>query len=139
MKRLAILAVSLMSNHAQAGELKLELYGQGLAGNQIRVAVYSANAPEQFPSENKFYQGTVSKAETDRLNLSVPGLPPGKYAVAAYADNNGNSRMDRNVLGVPTEIYGFSNNARGRFGPPNFAEAAFELGDGTVAQSIHLK
>ncbi|BBJ00699.1 hypothetical protein FGKAn22_23910 [Ferrigenium kumadai] len=139
MKRLAILAMLLIATYTQAGELKLELYGQGLAGSQIRVAVYSANAPEQFPRGEKFYRGTASEASSDRLIVLLPDLPSGRYAVAVYADNNRNGRLDRNFLGVPTEIYGFSNNARGRFGPPGFAEAAFELGDGTVAQSIHLK
>jgi uncharacterized protein (DUF2141 family) len=81
----------------------------------------------------------VKEAAGERLEVLFPGLPPGKYAVSAYADANGNGRLDRNFLGMPSEQYGFSNNARGRFGPPAFAEAAVELGDGTVAQTIQLQ
>ena len=138
MKRLMVIAVLFMASCVQAGEIKLELQGKGLAGNQIRVAVYSANAPEQFPSDEKFYRGTVSEATTDHLTVFVPDLPPGKYAVAAYVDNNKNGRQDKNFLGMPKEIYGFSNDARGMFGPPDFSEAVFEVGEGTVTKSIQL-
>lgn len=138
MKRWMTMAALLIASGAQAGELKLELQGEGLAGNSIRVAVYSANAPEQFSSDEKFFRGVVSEATTDRLLVTVPDLPPGKYAVAAYADNNRNGKQDKNFLGMPTEIYGFSNDARGRFGPPDFAAAAFEIGESAVSKSIHL-
>ncbi len=131
-------AVIFMAASVQAGELKLELQGKGMSGNQIRIAVYSANAPEQFPSDEKFYRGTVSEATTDRLTVTVPDLPPGRYAVAAYADDNKNGKQDKNFLGVPKEIYGFSNDARGMFGPPDFSEAAFEIGEGVVTKSIQL-
>lgn len=138
MQRLMLAAALLLAAGVQAGELKLELDGKGMAGNQIRVAVYSANAPEQFPSDEKFYRGVVSEATSDRLSVAVPDLPPGKYAVAAYVDNNKNARQDKNFLGVPKEIYGFSNNARGKFGPPDFSAAEFEVGENVVTKSIHL-
>jgi uncharacterized protein (DUF2141 family) len=122
----------------QAGELKLELEGKGMAGNQVRVAVYSANAPEQFPSEEKYYRGVVYEATSDRLTVRIPDLPPGKYAVGAFVDNNRNGKQDKNFVGVPKEIYGFSNNARGTFGSPDFAEAAFDIGENDAIKSIHL-
>lgn len=138
MKRLMIIAASLLAAGAQAGELKLELEGKGMAGNQIRVAIYSANAPEQFPSDEKYYRGVVYEAASDRLTVLIPDLPSGKYAVAAYVDNNRNGKQDKNFLGVPKEMYGFSNNVRGTFGPPDFAAAAFEIGENAVTKSIHL-
>jgi uncharacterized protein (DUF2141 family) len=132
------IAALLLTFTVQAGELKLELEGKGMAGNQIRVAVYSAKAPEQFPSDDKFYRGVVSEAVGDRLSVVIPDLLPGKYAVAAYVDDNRNGKQDKNLLGVPKEIYGFSNNARGMFGPPDFAEAAFDIGENAATKSIQL-
>ena len=133
-----LIAALLLAFVAQAGELRLELEGKGMAGQQIRVAVYSANAPEQFPSDDKFYRGIVYEATSDRLIVLIPDLPSGKYAVAAYVDNNKNGRQDKNFLGVPKEIYGFSNDVRGMFGPPDFSEAAFDIGENAVTKSIHL-
>jgi uncharacterized protein (DUF2141 family) len=132
------IAVLLFAYAAHAGELKLELEGKGMTGNQIRVAIYSAKASEQFPSDDKFYRGVVVDAAGDRLSVVIADLPPGTYAVAVYADDNRNGKQDKNFLGVPKEIYGFSNEARGMFGPPDFAAAAFDIGENAVTKPIHL-
>lgn len=139
MKRCMLIAALLAATGVQAGELRLELDGKGMAGNQVRVAVYSAEAQQQFPSDVGFYRGTVNEATSDHLLVVIPDLPPGKYAVAAYIDNNRNGKQDKNFLGVPKESYGFSNNVRGTFGPPKFSEAAFEIGTAPVSQSIHIR
>jgi uncharacterized protein (DUF2141 family) len=138
MKYALLFSVLFSAIAVQSAELKLELEGKGMADSQIRVAVYSASAPEQFPSDDKFYRGVVSEATSDKLTVLIADLPPGKYAVAAYVDKNRTGRQAKNFLGVPKEIYGFSNNARGMFGPPDFTAAAFEIGENAVTKSIHL-
>jgi uncharacterized protein (DUF2141 family) len=117
--------------------LKLEFHGKGLAGQTIRAALY--NSREQFGSEDKFFKAFVVAATGDSVAVSIADVPPGKYAVAAYADANGNGKQDTNFLGKPTEFYGFSNDARAMFGPPEYSEAVFEVGTGVVTQSIHLQ
>jgi uncharacterized protein (DUF2141 family) len=42
------------------------------------------------------------------------------------------------MLGVPTEYYGFSNNARRTFSAPSFGESSFNLNK-DVKQTIVLK
>ncbi|MGJ7582834.1 DUF2141 domain-containing protein [Variovorax sp. RHLX14] len=59
--------------------------------------------------------------------LIFVGLPPGRYAVKSFADENGNGKLDTNLVGLPTERYGFSNDAKGRMGPPSFEQASFML------------
>lgn len=137
-KAILLLPGFLAATTALASELRLELHGAGMAGKQVRVAVYSALKPEQFPSDEHFYRGIVSDAAAEKLAVTIPDLPPGRYTVAAYVDDNRNGRQDKNFLGVPKEDYGFSNDARGTFGPPDFAEAAFDIGDNAVFQTIHL-
>lgn len=133
-----IIAALFAAGCVQASELRLELMGAGIAGNQVRIGVYSADAPEQFPSDDKFYRGIVSEATSDRLVVIVPDLPPGRYAVAAYVDKYRTGRQAKNFLGMPKEPYGFSNDARGAFGPPDFSAAAFEIGETAVTKIIHL-
>ncbi len=53
-------------------------------------------------------------------------LPSGSYAIACFHDENDNNKLDRSFSGFPTEIYGFSNDARGVFGPPNLEDQLFE-------------
>jgi len=52
-------------------------------------------------------------------------VPPGSYAVAILHDENNNQKMDKNMLGIPKEGYGFSNNASAPFGPPSYKKASF--------------
>lgn len=59
--------------------------------------------------------------------VRIADLPPGRYAVALYQDSNGNEELDKSFIGVPTEPYGFSNDASAPFGPPDFDQAAFTI------------
>ncbi len=66
------------------------------------------------------------------------GLPPGRYALRAFADENSNGKMDANLLGIPTERYGFSNDARGVMGPPGFDAVALPVDATDIATAVHL-
>jgi uncharacterized protein (DUF2141 family) len=86
-----------------------------------------------FNSENGFPQdtGQAYKLAMFPLNeakgntFTLRDLPTGIYAIAVYHDENNNGKLDTNKLGVPTEGYGFSNNAYQTFGPPPFTDASF--------------
>ncbi|HEX7493878.1 MAG TPA: DUF2141 domain-containing protein [Bacteroidales bacterium] len=63
----------------------------------------------------------------NKCSVSVPDLSPGKYAIRYYHDENMNGKMETNLVGKPTEGYGFSNNVIGKFGPPPFEKWLFEI------------
>src|SRR5690606_32329089 len=68
----------------------------------------------------------VVPVESLEMRVKLNKLEPGKkYAVKAFHDVNGNKELDTNLFGVPTEPYGFSNNARGVFGPPSLSQMIF--------------
>ena len=54
-------------------------------------------------------------------------LNAGTYAVQYYHDENNNEKMDTGNFGIPLEGYGFSNDARGFMGPPDFEDELFSL------------
>ena len=65
-------------------------------------------------------------------------LAPGRYAVAAYHDVNGNGELDKVPPGLPTEPYGFSNEV-GRLGRPELrARAGATVGQGRTTWSVSL-
>ena len=68
----------------------------------------------------------------------LTNLDPGPYAIILFHDENGNGKLDKNALGVPTEPYGFSNNVRGFLGPPSFEEAVMEVNADDKAVRIVL-
>lgn len=54
-------------------------------------------------------------------------IPPGTYAVAVVHDENGNARLDKNFLGIPTEGYGVSNNRTYAASSPKWDESRFAI------------
>jgi uncharacterized protein (DUF2141 family) len=76
-----------------------------------------------------------AKASNGSVKFVFHNLPAGTYAVSAFHDENGNNKLDRNSLGVPSEGYGFSNDAQGTAGPPTFSQAEFTT-DGKTDKSI---
>ena len=72
-------------------------------------------------------QNASDESENDKISSSMDPrvslhLLPSKIAVAAYHDENNDGQLNRNRLGIPSERYGFSRNARGMTGPPSFQQ-----------------
>lgn len=61
------------------------------------------------------------------VTMVFKGVRPGRYAIALLHDENANGKADRAALMIPTEGFGFSRDAKVRFGPPKFREAAFDV------------
>jgi uncharacterized protein (DUF2141 family) len=80
-----------------------------------------------FDENKKVLTQEQSPIQANRCSFSIPNLKPGKYAVRYYHDENLNGKMETNLVGKPTEGYGFSNNITGKFGPPPFEKWLFEI------------
>ena len=78
-------------------------------------------------------------ASEETVKWRIETLPPGEYSIAVFHDANENDVLDRHALGFPTEAYGFSNNARSKFGPPPYDKIRFQLGDEPVEMQIHIQ
>ncbi len=65
-------------------------------------------------------------------------LPPGTYAVSVYEDLNDNHRLDRNLIGIPREPVGVSNNPPARMGPPRFNECSIRVGAAAETVNINM-
>jgi uncharacterized protein (DUF2141 family) len=71
-----------------------------------------------------------------RCTITLDDLAPGEYAISVLHDENGNGKPDTNFLGIPKEGIGTSNNAKGRLGPPAYADCTFTCTG--QAASIHI-
>ena len=74
---------------------------------------------------------------TDDLLISVGDLPPGMYAVSVFQYIDGNAELDTNFIGYPKEPFGFSA-PMGKFGPPDFNEAAIAVSGGEFSVEVSL-
>jgi len=60
-------------------------------------------------------------------SVKFNSLKAGTYAIRYFHDENENGELDTGTFGIPTEGFGFSNDARGFMGPPSFDDQLFEL------------
>lgn len=78
-------------------------------------------------------------AKGGAVTLVVHDVPPGRYAVQTYHDENGNRTLDRGLFGIPLEGIGFSNDAPIRFGPPDYAVAEIAVAEPKTETAITLR
>lgn len=115
----------------------VEITGFSSLEGLVRMAVF--NSEEGWPEGIEYSARRISSAVTaDTVTMFIRLLEPGQYALAAFHDRDSDSVFDRNLFGVPTEAYGFSNNVRGSMGPPDFSEAVFSLESDTVRMVMVL-
>jgi len=66
-------------------------------------------------------------------------VPKGVYGISAFHDENENGKLDTNLLGLPTEDYCASRDARNTFGPPSFEDAKFSYAGGVLRLKATMK
>ena len=119
------------------GTVAVEVRGVRSEAGSVVVALYGSI--DGFPSRfEKALRKLSVKIRDGKANVRFEGVAPGRYAVCAVHDENGNGRLDTNILGIPREGVGVSNNVRNRFGPPGFEDAAFSHGTGPTLLEIRL-
>jgi len=69
----------------------------------------------------------TKKVEGNTVTFEFKDISIGTYSFSYFHDLNSNDELDTNFMGVPKEPYGFSNNQKGRFGPPDFEDAKIRI------------
>ena len=116
-----------------AADLKVSLSGADSRG-EIRAALFKNQ--KGFDTDSPVEQKSVPSASS--LEITFTGLAPGRYGVAAYQDLNQNKKLDTNFFGLPTEPYGFSQNAQGKMGPPSFEDFSIEVPESGAQTQIEI-
>jgi uncharacterized protein (DUF2141 family) len=134
--KLLFLTIILLFSGVKTHKLSIHISGISKIKGSLFIAIFRAT--DDFPVFGKQYKGIVKEVAGKTQNYNFDNLPEGEYAVAIYQDANRNKILDKNLLGIPTEIYGFSNNARRTFSAPSFQEAKFKLNK-DLQQTVFLK
>lgn len=114
----------------------VEVRVSGVIGNKGKVNVAVCDR-ERFLKQCGHSGSAPAKAGETVVTLK--DVPPGTWAVLAYQDENENNELDRNFIGIPSENYGFSRDARGKFGPPGFEDAAIDVRGEVMVAPVRLK
>ncbi|MFT3778788.1 MAG: DUF2141 domain-containing protein [Ottowia sp.] len=118
------LAAALLALPASAVDLQVTVLEGPAAPAMYYLALFDS---AEALANNQALLSRKAELRDGTAQLLIRDLPAGRYAIKSFADENGNAKLDTNILGLPTERYGFSNNAIGRMGPPTFDAAAVEL------------
>jgi len=110
----------------------------GLRNNKGKVILYLFNSADGFPQQHdKAFRTAGNVIANNCCSMVLSDIPRGIYAIGCFHDENDNGKLDTNLLGIPDEGVGASNNAKGFMGPPKFKDAKF-LVEGDVTMPITI-
>jgi uncharacterized protein (DUF2141 family) len=119
------------------GKLIVDISGFPSSDGFAMVALN--NSKESYEGgENAAIAKTKTLVVDRKAQVVFTNLPYGWYGISLYHDENNNGKLDKNMMGIPKEAYGFSNNARGFFGKPDYKDVKFELNSSEKQIAIKL-
>lgn len=122
MKDLIIFIIaSLFAPLTLFGQITFTIEVEQLRNNNGKLLLELNNDKEEV------IKGFSEKITDSKCILVITELKPGKYAFKYFHDENNDEKINTNFMGIPKEGYGFSNNAKGTFGPPSFDKMVFEI------------
>jgi uncharacterized protein (DUF2141 family) len=113
-----------------AGRLSITVTGARNSDGVVRCALF--NSPAAFPKIGQEWRGVIAPIRGGAANCVFSGVPAGNYAIAFFHAEHNETQLTTGMFGKPQQGYGFSNNATGSFGPPNFSAAAFRYDGGNL-------
>ena len=94
--------------------------------------------PKGFPGKG---ERAIAKgfSPADQAIYAFHDLTPGRYAIAIFHDEDSNGKLNKGLLGIPKEGFGFSNNPKILVGAPSFRAAAMDIVHPQTEIQIQLK
>ncbi len=133
------LALLLLGSAASAATLTVTVEGARNRQGTVRAALFRDAAHWLKPEHAaRADVAALDSVAGDSVTFVYTDLTVGRYALSVFQDANGDGKLDTNPAGLPIEPYGFSRDARGRFGPPSFDDAAVDV-QGDQHVTIHLR
>lgn len=115
--------------------LTIRVTGVEGGSGQIAIALF---ATEETWLKEAWRTETV-KAVDGIAEWVIADCPAGAYAASVFHDVNENGELDTGFMYIPKEPYGFSNDAKARFGPAKWEDAKVTVGDEDLAVEIQLQ
>ena len=94
--------------------------------------------PKAFLTDRCAFSGEA-RAQAGSVTVTLPDVPESEYAIQAWHDRDGDRRVSRNGLGIPTEALGFSRAPPLGLHGPSFARSSFAHGAAPQSVTVRLK
>jgi uncharacterized protein (DUF2141 family) len=118
-----LISINTAKETADSGELTIIL--RGFENDDGMAMIALSNTQEDYEAKDDPYRGNSTKIVNKLTSWTISDLPYGEYAIKVFHDEDEDGDMDTNFFGAPSEDYGFSNDARGSFGPASWEDAKF--------------
>lgn len=130
-----MLTLSWSLNAQTMGEITVQVDGVTSSQGDLVFTVAHNNDEFKVRTADKIFTKISAHAPS---TTAVLRLPVGECAINVFHDENGNGKIDKNMLGIPKEMYGISNNKYSRIGAqPPFKEAVVAVT--TEPKTIYIK
>ena len=126
--------IKAIDNSSERGKLLVRI--TGFENNKGDCWFALDRLEEVYESDDSVFIGKILPIINREVIISIDSLEYGNYAIKVFHDENSNGELDSNILGIPTEGYGFSNNASSWFGPPSWEKAKFLIDQKEVILEI---
>lgn len=121
----------------KVGEVRVVVTGLESDDGTVRIGLYD-DAKNYKEGINSF-RFSVQPIRERLCEWIIADVPYGDYAISLYHDENNNAFLDRNMVKIPNEPYGFSNDAKPKLGMPPYREAMFVLSDERLTLEIAIQ
>jgi uncharacterized protein (DUF2141 family) len=118
---------------ADGPSIVVEIGGLRSDRGEVRGALFRSRG---WASEGSEIATCVATIENHRAVCVIDDVEPGAYAFAFLHDEDEDGALDRDWIGIPSEGFGFSNDAAPVFGPPSYESARFTHDDGVT--TLHV-
>jgi len=119
-----------------ADTLLVTVNGVKVGEGNLRIAVFDEAHRGEFP-DGEYLLSVAVSATVKEMEVEIPNVESGEYAIAVFQDLNGNETLDKNFLGIPKEPYGFSG--KWKSGGSSYDKALFNTDEFGFAITITLK
>lgn len=126
----------LVSAPALAADVEITIRNVRSADGRIMVALY---ADEAAYTAQRQTMGSMLPAKAGEVRAVFVGVPEGRYGIAVFHDIDSDEKLGTNLLGYPTEPFGFGNDAEVRFSRPAFSATAIAVSDAPTRTAVTLK
>jgi len=139
MKNILVFLLLITSQILLAQTVEIKITNIKNKNGSFQLAVYkdAASYENKTPLlKNKYLKTNVN---TNGELMVILNLAEGTYGIALLDDENGNTKMDYNFLGMPKEGFGFSDFYLTGISKPTFTDFDFLLKNETKNITIKIR
>jgi len=111
---------------ARARDLVIQVETLQDKSGQVVANLYDSPAAFRKTPTQQIRLRAAQQNGSGEISLVFHDVPAGTFAVMVFHDRDADGKLKRNLLGIPSEPYGFSGTPT-KYGPPSFDEASFRL------------